>query len=231
MNTNNNMNSNLRQHIPITYIIKDVLVLFFYRIGSFIPVPRSLRMEHLRYNISAWADYRLRFSNDKYIEHQSALSNLLYGKRYYADYNSCEVIALYNALISIDDTNADFPGLLEVFEHRGITCLGAFGTSPFAIVRYLKKKGYNVNIYKYLHLSRIYGKDIEPFDTYIVMFYNNVNSIRDMIHTMCITREAAHYRIHNDYEGSKCYPTLEAAISGYKQGRSRPVIIIGIEKG
>lgn len=259
MNTNNgnNIKSVNRYRNTIAYSIKDAFVLLFYKICSFFPVPKRIREKHQIHNEAAWKDYQLRFTEERYIEHQSAMNKLYYGKRYSADYNSCEVIALYNALISLDDgynthnnnttTNnniIDFPLLLDIFEHRGITCSGAFGTSPFAIIKYLKSMGYSLEVLNYRKWCNI-SNDIangnnaentiynfvENNRSFIIMSYNNAGTIRDMIHTMCITKENDNFRIHNDYEGSKYYPSLSLAVNGYKNGNSRVILIIGIKNG
>lgn len=49
------------------------------------------------------------------------------------------------------------------------------------------------------------------------------------IHTVCITEENGMYVIHNDYEGTKSYSSLEDAVSGYKNGVGEPISIIGIK--
>ena len=237
-----------------TYSIKDAFVLLFYRMFSLIPVSRRIREEHLKRNKTAWESYKIRFPNDKYIEHQPALSEFAYGSRYGADYNSCEVVAVYNALVALGDIT-DFPSLLERFEHKGITWLGAFGTSPFALIKYMRSIGYDINCLTYIKWQRICSSDndineitdstkksitskygnqynnfINNYDSYIFMSYNNARTIRDMIHTMCITKEQEKYRTHNDYEGAKCYSTLADAVNGYKGGNSRMILIIGIKK-
>ncbi len=225
-----------RRSYSITYHIKDALVLLFYKLFSFAPLSKRIRIEHFKRNTVAWNNYRARFSNDKYIEHQPALTDFAYGKRHNADYNSCEVIAVYNALVSMG-IGCNFPELIKNFEKRGITCFGAFGTSPFSLMRYLKAEGFNIKYYNYQKWLRIctdnsglYFEFEEGFDSFILMSYNNARSIRDMIHTMCITKEDDHYKLHNDYEGAKCYKTLKAAVDGYMGGRSRMILIIGIRK-
>ena len=237
-----------------TDLIKDAFVLLFYKMFSLIPVSKKVREEHLKRNNAAWESYKTRFQKDKYIEHQPALSDFVYGSRYGADYNSCEVVAVYNALVALGDKN-DFPILLERFENKGITWLGAFGTSPFALIKHLNSMGYNVKCYTYKKWIRIcssnnysneitdttkksitskYGNQYNNFinkcDSYIFMSYNNARTIRDMIHTMCVTKEGENYRIHNDYEGAKYYPTLADAVNGYKGGNSRMILIMGIKK-
>ena len=227
-----------RQRYSITYNIKDLLVLLFYRMFSFIPVAKRIRDEHNNRNIPAWNKSRLRFPHDKSIEHQPALSDFAYGIKYNADYNSCEVIALYNALISMG-LQCDFPDLIENFERKGITCFGAFGTSPYALIKYIKDLGFSTESYSYKKWQHIcssstenalYNNFVNYYDAFIYMSYNNAHKIRDMIHTMCVTKEGEHFQTHNDYEGAKCYATLKDAIIEYKGRCSRMILIIGIKK-
>lgn len=221
--------------------IKDIMVLLFYRLFSFMPISRKLARQHYVSNISAWKHYQAKYANNKYIEHQQALSRLLYGRRYTADYNSCEVIAVYNALSALHGISEnglvreyDFPELLGVFERSGITCRGLFGTSPYAMIRFMKSHGYAVESYTKKQWERIcHTESLKHFtvnnDVFIFMAYNDARSILGMIHTMCITKAANGFQVHNDYEGSKCYPTIREAVEGYKNGKSRAVFIIGVK--
>ena len=223
--------------LSIIYLFKDKLVLLFYKLLSFAPISKNIRTDHLEHNSNAWNSYKKMYPADKYIEHQTALSELYYGRKYTADYNSCEVIAVYNALIALGK-KYDFPLLLESFEKKGISFYGAFGTSPYAIIKYLLALGYSIELCNYnkwrkMCLDDTYSKDsYEKFsnrnETFIYMSYNNDRSLRDMIHTMCITKDGKHFQTHNDYEGSKCYPSLKAAVNEYKNGKSRMILIIGI---
>lgn len=229
----------LRLILSIIYLLKDKLVLLFYRLFSFAPISKNIRNNHLEHNSNAWDSYKTRYSADKYIEHQSALSELSYGRKYTADYNSCEVIAVYNALIALGN-KYDFPLLLESFEKKGISFFGAFGTSPYAMIKYLKTLGYSIELCNYKRWRNMcsddaYTKDsYEKFsnrnETFIYMSYNNDRSLRDMIHTMCITKDGNYFQTHNDYEGSKCYQSLKEAVNEYKNGKSRMILLIGIRK-
>lgn len=223
-----------KKNHKITYFIKDFIVLLFYRLFSVMPLSDKERREHLERNIKVWNNYKTHFSNDKYIEHQSALTDFAYGRKHNADYNSCEIIAVYNTLKALG-TECDFPDLITYFEQRGITCLGAFGTSPFSLIKYLRTLGCNIIYYNYkkwLQIcseKRLYHEFTDNHKVFIFMTYNNANSIRDMIHTMCVTKEDGYYKIHNDYEGSKDYPTLLEAVEGYRDGKSRMILIMGIK--
>lgn len=221
--------------------IKDSFVKLFYRLFSVVSVSKDIRQRNYEKNINAWNDYKERYLSGGYIEHQAALTNMIYGRNYSADYNSCEIIALYNALRSFiadeKDINAiSFPKLLTQFEKRGITWGGAYGTSPFALFKYFKMAGFDIKGYSYRQWMRICAKEKDRadfenvFDTFIFMAYNNAKTVKDMIHTMCITKENGQYKIHNDYEGSRSYDSLFSAVTGYKNGQSRLIIIFGIRK-
>ncbi len=221
-------------------MIKDALVLLFYRLFSIKSVAKKISQKNYENNLVAWDNYKNRFKNDIYIEHQDAMSLLYYGRNYSADYNSCEVIAIYNALIDLKNYNEDvvipyFPVLLSKFEKNGITWGGAFGTSPFAIMKYFISKNYNIEMFNYKKWKRLcsdkreYDEFVNTFDTFIFMTYNNEKTVKDMIHTMSITKDNDCYQIHNDYEGSKKYDSLKEAVSGYKSGRSRMILLFGIK--
>ncbi len=228
------------------------MILTFYKLFSLLPLPRKYRSSNYIENQSAWKEYKTTHPNLKYIEDQPKLKSFRYGKKYSADYNSCEVIAVYNALISAQNL-ISYPRLLRYFEANGITCFGAFGTSPFALEKMLNKLNFKTETIKLnsiFHKSKLekgikkilknkqdlsqanedsYIKSFqENHDAFILMSYNS-KSIFDMIHTMCITKEGNNFQIHNDYNGSKIYPSLCETIVNYNNKKSRPIIIIGID--
>ena len=234
--------------------IKDAFVLLFYRCFSFFPVPK--RMLHLQRNMEAWEKYRLSQSEQEkggYIERQKELSGFAYGTRYLADYNSCEVIAVYNALHFLQKNSGisesemifseekgmhremDFPQLLCFFEKRGITCGGAFGTSPYALLRFFCLLGYWVTSCRFGEWNRLCDTDtVEKFaeenDAFLFMAYNDARSIRAMIHTMCITKENGGYVRHNDFSEPKRFPALKDAVGEYRNGKSRMILMLGIRR-
>ena len=78
------------------------------------------------------------FSENGYIEHQSALKSLPVGCRN-AAYCGCGWIAAYNLFRSLG-TVLTIPVLIEEFEH-GLLFSGVFGTNPLFFRRFLRKKG------------------------------------------------------------------------------------------
>ena len=180
---------------------------------------------------------------------------LFNGKEMTGADNTCEVIALYNAMHFLEYQNFSaqkkspeqsvpdsfkpshhsFPQLLRLFSKKGISLRGMFGTNPNALYKYLLNHKYNVEKIK---SSKINEKNCRSFEekypVYIFSTFNEGQNPWSMIHTMCITRDSlsasqkASYRIHNDYEGSKSYPTLYDAVTGYNNGKGHPIIIFGV---
>lgn len=216
----------------MNYGIKDFFVLLFYRSLSGFPIPKRTVRLHREKNREAWEKHDHEVMRNGYIEFQDKLSFIQYGKRYFADYNACEVIAAYNAMVYLRRAE-DFPMLLSLFERRGITAGGAFGTSPFALRRFFREKGYRVKSYTYTAWKRLCrGKKDQEFaeqaGAVIIVMYNDNHSIWGMIHTMCLTKENNGFRLHNDYEGCRWYPDIQSAAEGYRNGRGRLLWIMGI---
>ncbi len=117
-----------------------------------------------------------------YIENQSSLSHIPYGKKNVA-YSGCEVIAVYNALQYLGDTRFDFDSLLRIFEKDGILLRGGFGTAPTALRDFMTKAGYQAKLtYDWAAIEK------EQPQCLLLTFYNNKNNIFDQIHTVCLTR-------------------------------------------
>lgn len=197
-------------------------------------------------------------SQDGYIEFQGELTGLKYGNGIDifndslfggeltgAD-NLCEVIAVYNALISLDEekTNIQFPDLIYDFSNDGIVLNGCFGTSPIAMKEYLDELGYETGIIvgEEIDSKSIYEYE-EKFDTYILTAYNKAGHIESQIHTVSITYEevSGKYYIHNDNEYDSStgtynkdymygYDSLEDAINGFNSGTGGPISLIGVSK-
>ncbi|MCQ2433523.1 MAG: hypothetical protein MJ175_13050 [Clostridia bacterium] len=62
------------------------------------------------------------------------------------NYNGCEVIATYNALISLD-TPMPLAEIAEAYSKSGLWFFGIFGTWPAAIPRFFRRRGYRVTMY------------------------------------------------------------------------------------
>ena len=180
-----------------------------------------------------WIDDQNKMSDFIYgRENRFLTKKLLGGRNLCGIENTCEVIAVYNALLALGRKEADFPKLLERFERRGISLGGYFGTSFGSLVRFCRGFGLDMTVLKGSRLTRAYLSKIpaEPVRACIMMTENVAGDIRQMIHTVCITRERKNadyiYRTHNDYEGCRSYPTLQDAVFGYHKGKGRPLGVI-----
>lgn len=216
--------------------------------------------EHRAHNDKVWKEKQNEFkkegANQDYIERQYNMSDILYGKQSDklndllfngnelsgAD-NACEVIAAYNALVSLNNGTSpvSFPALLEYFEGKGMMLDGYFGTSPESIAAYFESSGYDTRI---LVGNGIADKTMSglqnSYDSYIVTVYNDRNDITNQIHTMSITAEPNgtddmgnikyRYVLHNDYtekNDDKQFDTLAAALDSYDK-KYEPISVIGI---
>lgn len=216
------------------------------------PLDSDTIQMHLEHNRELWLKYIKNSGvvdvegnyifEEGYIDGQGYLDEMFFGVdggSIGASNNTCEIIALYNALYYINDGVAspkyDFPELIAQMEGRGPCLNGILGTSPVIIEEYLKDEGYNI--------KTLEGKDARDqkkvyelqgdYDTYIVTLYNDENDVSEYIHTMCITRVEVDgeikYMLRND--GKKdtlpqdsIYDCLEI----YKDSNSKNICIIGV---
>ncbi len=205
---------------------------------------QELRDKHFRDNKEWWNRTGKNLAvhpKTGFIENQNQLVPMHYGKEIpffdrlffgkrpiTAKENSCEVIALYNVLKTLDgeENTPSFPELLQWFEGKGIFLWGYFGTHLGAVKKYLLSKGYEVKRLPRKQLDRENPGAV----CYIMMTMNHRYNLFRMIHTVCITKEQSGYVIHNDYEGSKEYKSLKQAVFGYHEGIGRPLEVLEIRK-
>jgi ATP-binding cassette subfamily B protein len=215
----------------VPHHVNDRLLLTILSLLSVTGVPRGKRQRHEEQNNAAWERYQRAHRQDIYLEHQEDMKEIRYGN-HSADYNTCEVIAVCNALAALHDGTppVSFPALLSVFEKRGITAGGAFGTSPRALCRYLKTEGFRTQM---LCGKKINEKTIENLqknnDTFLMTAYNDANDLGKMIHTVSITEKNERFTVHNASDNA-AYPTLAAAVLGYRGGIGRAICLIGVKK-
>ncbi len=178
-----------------------------------------------------------------------------HGKQVSAADNSCEVIALYNALValavkkdqgsSVYDASQqlsdgvlekkghrapDFPELLFHFSQKGICAQGAFGTSPRAIEKELLRRGFQVQSYTGRRITKESMCEAQKAEAWIFSAFNRGQNPFSMVHTMCITKERTGFQVHNDYAGSRIYPSLYRAVTGYNGGAGHPITVLAIRR-
>ena len=186
-----------------------------------------------------------------YIENQNELTGLFYGQagglltgaiaggftdddgNISASFNSCEIIACYNAYTCLG-REVQLPELIEYFEMKGACLSGVFGSTIKSMLRSITQQGFEYS------LCRLRGKRDErrsnrikameeAYSCFILMMWND-GSLRGGIHTVCITRTAKGWCIHNPF-GEK--DTLNDAIFSYYnadgKSLSKPIALIGLK--
>lgn len=218
--------------------------------NSLFRFPEIVAVEHYNKNVQEWEHLKRKAMDQtgKYIEHQSQLELICYGKqrdflsklflqerRLTGKENTCEVIAVYNALHCLGRDDVSFPKLLLEFEKDGILLGGYWGSSPNQVIAFLKKSG--------MKITQMTGREIEPARVeelsktdrrlpvaYILISFNDARAWSGMVHTICITKEDGVYVTHNDYEGTKKYATLQDAVFGYHGGKGKPMMLLKINE-
>ncbi len=141
------------------------------------------------------------------------------------DDNGCGIIAVNNALVSLEDKK-DIRDIAKEFETGGQVLFGAFGTNPYDIGDYFKKKGYNVETFT--GDDTIYNLDIPDADTYILSFWNS-DKIMGGIHTVAMKKLSnGKYRLYNQYPSIK---DVESLNDFFTENNRVPLTLHCIKKG
>ncbi|MCQ2509075.1 MAG: hypothetical protein MJ116_01230 [Lachnospiraceae bacterium] len=165
-----------------------------------------------------------------YIEDQHNYRDMSYGVSTMM-HAGCEIFAVYNALYTLNGKHTiPLPEMIREFEKEGMVLSGRFGTSPKALVQYLNRNGYKTEM--------VIGKNnfdaLGPkYRALILTMYNNAADIRDEIHTIHISRDAAGFTAHNVYcNGSLVGPskTISDLILSINKGKARGICLIGVKK-
>ncbi len=134
------------------------------------------------------SSYKGGYIND---QNYGAVSKLKLGSRT-MDYNGCEVIAAYNAMLTLGEKR-DIRGIAYHFENDGQMLGGEFGTNPYAIKRFFVQNGYKV---KTLEGEDITDKKIPRADSYVLSFWND-KDIQDALHTVAMRKTKEGYELFN----------------------------------
>lgn len=230
----------------IPQVVSDETVMYVMTALSKPLLPEDIK-RHYYSNLYSWKNEKNKkvtaedyIFDGKYIDNQGVMSYYFFGmdEKYEnditADYNSCEIIALYNAFVSLGDdcSKYEFPSLLAEFENRGLSRYGAWGTSPHIVEKYLEDEGYEYKSLLGKHSKNKQEVDTleNEYDTFIITAYNDKDDIDAFVHTMSITKENGGFYIHNDYASKGKYNSLYDSIIDYKDGNSQVINIIGIKR-
>lgn len=183
------------------------------------------------------------FTAGSYIENQSNWKSVRFGFSTMA-YSGCEIMAVYNALLALGKkmTVEDTVELISAFEKKGAVLQGKWGTSPYAIFRYFLRHDYEAVITCSKDAERV-NATAECCETLILTAYNNRYDIRNMIHTVSVTRdEKGNFILHNAYKKNSAGEYIACAGNGEirslrevirlmsSDGQAAHICIIGISR-
>lgn len=200
---------------------------------------------HLSDNQNAWNNYLKSHPETKFIEDQNSMTDFIFGQQnnllsslffngdnLNGSYNLCEVIATYNALISLnnDTSHISFPELISYFEKNGAILNGYFGTAPDSVENYFINMGYDTKMLTGADINNLNLAILDSqYQTFILTTYNDKSDIMSQIHTLSITYDNSGYHLHNNYTKQQhTYHSLEEAIYAYHDGNSEPICVLGI---
>lgn len=170
-----------------------------------------------------------------YIENQKDYTDLYYGAET-LDFCGCEVIAVYNALHAMEINESGSPGepslpkLISIFEQKGITMAGEFGTSPLAVRDFFIRRGFDVQMVR--NESR-YGLVMRHCSIGILTVFNDRDRLHAGIHTMCITKDAVDGLVlHNTNGTFRTYATMKELIEDIGSNKkAQGIMILGVQAG
>lgn len=187
---------------------------------------------------------RLFFRSGTFIENQRQWKQVCFGRQYTMAYGGCEIIAVYNALLSLGKelSGSELAELISRFERKGAVWGGMWGVTPQSLKPYFKKLGYEVKK-TWSRREKPINRLGEESNTLIVTFYNNGGDVFDGIHTVNISKDAeGKFHVHNDYcyyrdaKGSHIYvshgpyDTLYEAVTKLAGGTAASLCVMGVKR-
>lgn len=147
----------------------------------------------------------------KYIENQNDWHEVWFGqgKNHTMSHSGCGIIAAYNALTALEETEDSetknhanmekILSLIRFFEQNGAVLGGRIGIAPKAIAKFFEKQGYDVTFTKCNAKTNETQINIlgDKSDVTIITIYNNRKDICGRIHNICVTKKQGKYYIHN----------------------------------
>ena len=188
----------------------------FFSIFSYIP--KKKRILHFEENKDK--------DKGEYIEDQNLLKSLPFGSTDMA-YAGCEVIAVYNLLKTLGKYTG-LNDLIEVFEKKGTVFNGYFGTSPYALYMFLKKRGFDVICSSN---KKVFPDIVNKSNVIIISFYNDYRNVMNMIHTVCVTKNPkGMLRAHNSVCKNEIYSDINSLEKHVGiENRAKIFFMIGIK--
>lgn len=221
---------NLRAYVPNNISNQKLLQIFTDDFTKIKSITDEETEKRYKINEISWENHlkESKGISNRYIEVQKDFEDMYFGN-YAVDFNGCEVIATYNALVALNHgkSPASFPDLLKYYENSGIMINGLFGTDPQAICNYFEQQDdYSADIY--LDVEDFKNKQ-KQYDVYIFTYYNQKDDITKQIHTVAVTKENGKYVAHNvgSIDSADSFETIEKDM----EKKSKKIIsVIGIDK-
>ena len=209
---------------------------------------------HKAENKEMWKKY-LMLHTDRFIEDQGELGDFKYGKKS-LDFitkstvgsafihkdgsiagraNLCGIVAIYNACVSLGAgrSRVAFASIIENFERKGLLLNGCMGTSPRAILNFLKSLGFDTKLFYAGDLNTERFKEVqESFEAFIYVAYNSAKHIKNGMHFICVTKDSSGGFVPHNSQGGLSesrYGDLENAVRAYNDYKSKPICVIGIK--
>lgn len=170
-------------------------------------ISKRLKNEHFSYNekVLVEAPFFRRRSKHFYIENQAEWGSIKYGwcKRSNMSYSGCGVIAVWNVLEYYRlnprvGTAAALANLIGDFESFGAVMGGAFGTSAYAVLFYLRRYFKNTGV-TFAKTKKSLDRFGEKYQTFVVTTLNDAKNPARGLHIVCITTDSRGYSVHNAY--------------------------------
>lgn len=163
--------------------------------------------------------------NPKYIYGQGndEIAGLPFGMSKIED-SGCEVIAVYNAMIYLGDSEL-FPDVVRYFEDRGSFCGGLFGTHVNAIPQYFFEKGHSAIAHYASQISDFsdFDKALDITGAGIFSFFTGRNTLN--VHTVFIIKNAdGTISVYNDNNGCVTTTTYKSIEHYIQSGEYTPIV-------
>ena len=164
--------------------------------------------------------YNAQFRIDGYIRSQRCepVCRMRYGCKT-MDYNGCEVIACYHALLSLG-IPASFADVAAECASLGLWLCGLWGTHPHALYRFCRQHALAYHRYR----SRDFDAAAED-----VVLYAYWNPRFRGIHTVELHRTAQGFAVTNlGYLHGRVFPTMGDALSAIRT--PMPILCLGVSR-
>lgn len=158
--------------------------------------------------------------------------SLRFGK-YPMSYNGCEVIATYNALLTLG-CPIPLAEVSEEYQRRGIFLAGAWGTHVEAIPQFFRQRGFSVET---LYASDVrdgaveYDKAFAGMTAAVFSFWNSAKKLTRGVHTVALEHAGpgiAIYNLHSmDQRENRDYGSIGEWIG---QTDILPILLVTIGK-